>query len=300
MPPWSRVTRTPNERLERLTRGTPRVDERPKPERDKPRFDLFPTVTRALEPGGQATRMRLALSRAGIPLRPGEFVAFSGVWVGLLASLGWFWGGRSFWGALCGTLIGILTPSALLSLMQSRRLSALQVQLPDALMIMAAGIRSGFSFIRCLQLVAEEMKSPIGPEFARTVHEITIGRSTQEALLRLVQRTKSYDIDLCVTAVTIQIEVGGNLASVLETIAETIRERFRLKGEIASLTAEGRLSGWVLFLAPIGMFFFLLKTNHEYIQILLNDQFGRIALYVAGGMMIAGGFWIKKMLDVDI
>src|SRR5262249_11708848 len=119
-------------------------------------------------------------------------------------------------------------------------------------------------------------------------------------LLRLVQRTKSYDIDLCVTAVTIQIEVGGNLASVLETIAETIRERFRLKGEIASLTAEGRLSGWGLFLAPIGMFFFLLKTNHEYIQILLNDQFGRIALYVAGGMMIAGGFWIKKMLDVDI
>lgn len=300
MPTFTRGVRSPDQRLEELTRGAPQAEERPKEERRQPRLDLFPTLGRVLEPGGRATKMRLALSRAGIPLKPGEFVGFSAVWTGLLATAGWYWGGTTYWGVLCGVIIGIVTPTLFLSFMQSRRLSQLQVQLPDALMIMAAGIRSGFSFVRCLQLVAEEMKAPIAPEFARTVHEITIGRSTQEALLRLVGRTNSYDIDLCVTAVSIQIEVGGNLATVLETIAETIRERFRLKGEIASLTAEGRLSGWVLFLAPIGMFIFLMKTNPEYIHILLDDPIGRIALYVAGGMMIVGGYWIKKMLDIDL
>src|SRR5437868_1421921 len=239
MPPFTRPVRSAEERLERLTRGTPQVEERLQiEERRGPRLDLFPTLSRALEPGGRATRMRQSLSRAGIPLRPGEFVGFSAVWTGLLSTAGWYWGGSTYWAALCGAIIGVVTPSLLLSFMQARRLAQLQVQLPDALMIMAAGVRSGFSFIRCLQLVAEEMKPPIAPEFARTVHEVTIGRSTQEALLRLVERTNSYDIDLCVTAVSIQIEVGGNLASVLETIAETIRERFRLKGEIASLTAE--------------------------------------------------------------
>src|SRR5262249_49894128 len=145
------------------------------------RIDLFPTIGRALEPGGRATRMRLALSRAGIPLRPGEFVGFSAVWTGLLAFTGYFLADNNFYGALLGAIAGVATPSALLTFLQQRRLNGFQVQLPDALMIMAAGVRSGFSFVRCLQLVAEEMKAPIGPEFARTVHEISIGRSTQEA-----------------------------------------------------------------------------------------------------------------------
>jgi tight adherence protein B len=300
MPLFTKGGRSAEERMARLTRGATRADDQPKEERKRERIDLFPTIGRALEPAGRANSLRVALNRAGIPLRPGEFVGFAGVVTGLLAALGYFMADRNFYGALSGGIIGVLLPSALLSFLQSHRQSQLQTQLPDALMIMAAGIRSGFSFTRCLQLVAEEMKSPIGPEFARTVHEITIGRSTQEALGRLVARTNSYDVDLCVTAVNIQLEVGGNLATILETIAETVRERFRLKGEIASLTAEGRLSGWVLFIAPIFMFFFLMKNNPDYMQILLDDPMGRIALYGAGMMMLIGGVIIKKMLDIDV
>jgi tight adherence protein B len=300
MPLWSKGGRTADERLGRLTRGAAASPTAEQATRERRRMDLFPTLGRALEPGGRATRMRMALSRAGIPLRPGEFVGFGAAWTVLLSVIGYFVTHQNFYGALTGAIFGVLSPSGLVSILQSRRLSAIQLQLPDALMIMAAGIRSGFSFIRCLQLVADEMKSPIGPEFARTVHEITIGRSTQEALNRMVQRSNSYDIDLCVTAVNIQIEVGGNLATVLETIAETIRERFRLKGEIASLTAEGRLSGWVLFAAPIFMFFFLLQNNPDYLHILLDERIGRIVLYCAGGFQIIGGLVIKKMLDIDV
>jgi tight adherence protein B len=300
--PWPKGGNAVDERLERLTRGRParpdaQAEQQPQQRR---RVDLFPTVGRMLEPGNRANKLRNSLARAGIPLRPGEFVGLSAAWVGLLSVAGFFLIARTADGALIGALVGVLTPSALVSFLQKQRQAALQMQLPDALMIMAAGVRSGFSFIRCLQLVAEEMKSPIAPEFARTVHEITIGRSIQEALVRLVQRTDSYDLDLVVTAVTIQIEVGGNLATVLETIAETIRERFRLKGEIASLTAEGRLSGWVLFLAPAGMFMFLLKNNPEYLNLLLKDDVGRWMLIIAFSLQVIGGLVIKKLLDIDV
>lgn len=300
MPIGSKFDRSTEDRLQRLTRNESRGDAHATEAELKGHIDLFPTIARLIEPTGRGGRLRTALARAGVPLRPSEFVGLSAFWVVVLALAGWLIAGGSADGALIGGVFGVLSPAALLTVLQRRRLAQLQVQLPDALMIMAAGVRSGFSFTRCLQLVSEEMKPPIGTEFARTVHEIALGRSTQEALGRLVQRTDSYDIDLCVTAVTIQIEVGGNLATVLETIAETIRERFRLRGEIKSLTAEGRLSGWVLFLAPIGLFLFLLRNNPEYINVLIQDELGRWFLVAAGIMELAGGLIIKKLLDIDV
>jgi tight adherence protein B len=300
MPLFTKTGRPEDERLSRLARVGPQAAAVADIVEPRQTADLFPTIGSLLEVGGRASRLRLALTRAGIPLRPSEFVGFAAVWTAVTAVIGWLVLGHTFIGVLVGAVLGVLTPSAVLSFAQARRLHHLQLQLPDALMIMASGIRSGFSFMRCLQLVAEEMKPPIGTEFGRTVQEIQIGRSTPEALNRMVQRTNSYDIDLCVTAVNIQIEVGGNLASVLETIAETIRERFRLKGEIASLTAEGRISGWILFAAPIVMFLFLMKANPEYLHVLLDDRLGIIILYLALGMQIVGGFIIKKMLDIDV
>jgi tight adherence protein B len=301
MPLWTKTARAEDDRLSRLARGggqAAAVAEGVVEQRQS--ADLFPTIGNILELGGRASRMRLALSRAGIPLRPSEFVGFAAVWTAVAAMFGYLLLGHTFIGILVGAVLGVLTPSAVISFAQARRLHNLQLQLPDALMIMASGIRSGFSFMRCLQLVAEEMKPPIGAEFGRTVQEIQIGRSTPEALNRMVVRTNSYDIDLCVTAVNIQMEVGGNLSLVLETIAETIRERFRLKGEIAALTAEGRISGWILFAAPIAMFLFLMKANPEYLHVLLDDRLGIIILYLALGLQIFGGFVIKKMLDIDV
>ena len=113
------------------------------------------------------------------------------------------------------------------------------------LTLIASSLRSGYSFLRAIQVVGQEMPDPIAEEFRRTVAESNLGVPTEQALGRMVERVPSYDLDLVVTAVNIQLQVGGNLAQILDTIAATIRERVRNQREIAALTAEGKLSGWV-------------------------------------------------------
>ncbi|MGB9587962.1 MAG: type II secretion system F family protein, partial [Armatimonadota bacterium] len=159
---------------------------------------------------------------------------------------------------------------------------------------------SGFSFLRAMQMVSKEMQPPISKEFERAINEMNVGRPLEDALRGIATRVKSYDFDLVVTAVTIQHQVGGNLADVLEAIAATIRERLRIQGEIRALTAEGRISGIVLIALPIGLAILLTLLRPGYMGTLFQESIGRLMIAIAAVLQIVGALVIHRMLKVDI
>ncbi|MHB1190818.1 MAG: type II secretion system F family protein, partial [Armatimonadota bacterium] len=165
---------------------------------------------------------------------------------------------------------------------------------------MASSLRSGFSLLRAIQIVAQEMPPPISKEFARAVAEVGVGRPMEDALRSVVRRMRSYDLDLAVTAIIIHLQVGGNLAEILETIARTIRERLKILGEMRALTAEGRISGAVLVALPIVMALVLVVLNPGYIGVLIEERLGHYLIAGAVAMQILGGLVIKNMLSVDV
>jgi tight adherence protein B len=259
--------------------------------------DQLPTVSSFLSSKGLTERMMLEITRAGLKWRPSEFAVMSAAFaiipvvvlivmrISLLLSL---------LGLLCGLL-----PHIYLKTRQQIRLAAFNAQISDTLTLMASSLRSGYSFMRAMQVVASEMPAPIAEEFTRVLDECNVGVPTEEALRRLVERTNSYDMDLVVTAVTIQIQLGGNLAEILDTIAETIRERVRINAEMRALTADGKLSGIILVALPIVLGGVILALNPAYMRTLIDEQTGRIMLIVGGVFMVVGSIVIHRMLRID-
>ena len=260
--------------------------------------DRMPTITAILKGHEITDRITTALAAAGLRFRPSEFVgivAFAVIFSQIVALAI----GRSVLLNVGMGIIGASTPIFVLKALQGKRRAAFDAQLVDALMMIASSLRSGFSFLRGMQVVAQEMPKPISEEFVRVVNEVGVGRTMEEALKNMVARMKSYDLDLAVTAILIQLQVGGNLSEMLETIAATIRERIRIYSEMRVLTAEGRLSGWVLVAIPIILFIVISRLNPTYMSFLWVEKLGHIFLAGAVTLMLIGGIVIKRMLVLD-
>src|SRR4249920_1964354 len=180
-----------------------------------------------------------------------------------------------------------------------RRAEKLREQLPDVRPIMASSLGAGHSCLQALDTTAKEIAQPAATEFQRVVAEIRLGRSAEDALGALAERVGSSDFKWAVLAVNIQREVGGNLAEILDTVADTLRERATLRRQIKVLTAEGRLSAWVLGALPIGIALYLYATNPNYIGKLFESTYGIIM--VGGGLflMVVGILWMRKIVDID-
>ncbi|MCL6638092.1 MAG: type II secretion system F family protein [Firmicutes bacterium] len=239
------------------------------------------------------------LARADIPLKGEEFLGLI-----LLLSLG----GGIFFTIITGSLaaglpaavLGGYLPYFVLQAARTRRLNKFNGQIGDALVIMANSLRSGFSFLQAMDMVRKEMPDPIAREFAVTLQEMNWGTPTGEALHNLTSRVNSEDLELVVTAVLIQRQVGGNLAEVLDNIAGTIRERVRIKGEIKTLTAQGRISGLVIGLLPVLLTSVLLVINPAYIKPLFSSKAGLTMLFAAVLSQILGLFMIKKIVQIPV
>ena len=173
-------------------------------------------------------------------------------------------------------------------------------QLGDALIIIANSLRTGYSFMQAMDMVAREMKPPISSEFSRTVKEMNLGTTTEIALGNMAKRIDSEDLDLVFTAVLIQRQVGGNLSEVLDNIARTIRERVRIRGEIRTLTAQGRMSGLIVGLLPVAMGFVIYLLNPEYIRVLFSHPIGRLMLIAATVSQVIGIILIRRIVDIEI
>ncbi|MBE3590676.1 MAG: type II secretion system F family protein [Firmicutes bacterium] len=239
------------------------------------------------------------LRRAGLPWRVEEFLALqaaaAAVGGGLLVLAG-----RTWWWGLGGAAAGWWAPQAYVQMRQARRLARCAADLPAALGMMSQALKAGHSFLQAAETVAEELDSPLAEEFGQMVHEIRLNVSTEDALANLVDRVRSDDLDLVVTAVLIQRQVGGNLAQLLDQIAHTIRERVRIQGEVRVLTSQGRLSGWIVGALPVALLVLVSLMNPGYLAPLFHTPLGRALLGTAAVMEALGAFVIHRIVRIEV
>ncbi len=182
----------------------------------------------------------------------------------------------------------------------SRRQAAFLNQLGDTLVMVSNALRAGFSFMQAMELISKEMQPPIGVEFQKVINEMNLGATLETAMENMGRRMQSSDFDLVVTAVLIQRQVGGNLSQVLDSISNTINERIRMRNEISSLTAQGKLSGLIVGVIPIFIAFFIWSNNPDYFQPMLESPMGKGLLVGAVVLELLAILVIRRIIDIDV
>lgn len=251
-----------------------------------------------LEKSSQDKRLSLALERADVTLKPGEFVACTCVAAAAGAGIGLAVGGGT--GAVLVGVAGAAAPFLWIRQRQAKRVKQFETQLADALTMIGNSLRSGYSLIQAMDIVAKEMPKPVSSEFGRIVQEAGFNIPLEESLAGLGRRVESDDLDLMITAILIQRQVGGNLAEVLDRISTTIRERARILGEVRTLTAQGRISGIVIALLPVALCLILSVMNREYMLPFFRHPLGRAMLGVACVMQVTGMLIVRKIVDIKV
>lgn len=248
---------------------------------------------------GFLTKIEGQLERANLPLRPAEaiFFYFAGVVVLALLLLALT---QNAFGALIGTVFGAILPPAVLSFLASRRQRQFDSLLPDTLQLLASTLRAGYSLMQGVEAVSQEVSEPVGRELRRVVTEARLGRPLEESLDGVAERMASADFGWAVMAIRIQREVGGNLAELLVTVAETMTERERLRRDVNALTAEGKISAIVLTILPIGLGLFIWSVNPGYMDPLFEETIGKVLLGGSVVLMLFGFWWMKKTIEIEI
>ena len=242
------------------------------------------------------------LARADLKLRPAEYIAVIVISIILFGVIG-FIISNSLIFAVLGMILGAFVPRMYVKRQEKVRLKKFDNQLSDMLNLMVNGLRAGFSTLQAMEAVSRELPKPINEEFHRVVQEMQLGIMMEDALDHLLRRINSEDLDLVITAINVQREVGGNLAEILDSISFTIRERVRIKGEIQALTAQGRATAWVISAMPIALTALLFLINRSYIMQFFNPETRScgIPIIVLAALMIVTGFIAtQKIVDIDI
>jgi tight adherence protein B len=292
--------KTIEDRLEQYTSGVAEPRALEKGEREKGPSLLAVGVDRVIAGRRFADRIATQLARADAKLTPGEYVILN-----LTSILGFFLIGyllfhKSLLIGIAAGVAGFYAPGIYLKIQQQRRLNAFNNQLGDAISLLANSLRSGYSLLQSIETVAKELPDPISMEFARVVQEVGLGLSNEQAMNNMLRRIQSDDLDLMITAVNVQHEVGGNLAEILEVIGHTIRERVRIKGEIRVLTAQGMISGYIISLLPIVLGLILYLMNPDYIAAMFQEVCGWIMVGVAAIGIITGFIAIQKIVRIEV
>src|SRR6266508_3711237 len=257
------------------------------------------STPRASSAGGFGSGLDLKLEQAGLPMKAGEFVALTAVCAVAGGVLGAFLLANIVV-VLLVAAVGSLIPYVWLLRARSQRQKKMAEQLADVLSILASSLRAGHSFLQALDQVANEIKDPSAAEFHRVVSEIRLGRSVDDAMVEMADRIGSEDMRWAVMAVNIQRQVGGNLAEVLDIVANTVRERAYVHRQVRVLSAEGRISIGILSALPFGIFFYLMLVNPDYIGVLFTHPIGRILLIAGAALMGAGIFVMTRIVRVDV
>jgi len=197
-------------------------------------------------------------------------------------------------------LIAAYQPFMKISMDRTKRLALFEEQLPDAIETMTRALRAGHPFSAALKMIGDDFDDPIAKEFELTFGDINYGNDVRRAMLGLLSRIPTVTVMALVTAVLVQKESGGNLAEILERISTVIRGRFRLQRKVKTLSAEGRMSAWVLAMVPLGLFAVLMITSPDYLPVLVEDERGQ--KMIVGGLISAciGIFWIRRILRIEV
>ncbi|MEE6297358.1 type II secretion system F family protein [Georgenia wangjunii] len=236
------------------------------------------------------------LEQAGVKMRLQDF-AFLVLVAAVVAAAA----GLVVSGPLLGLLLGALAPGAAkigLGVLAKRRRRAFADQLDDSLQLMASSLRAGHSLLQSLASVAREAEEPTSEEFSRIVNETRVGRDLSSALEETAARMGSEDFNWVIQAISINREVGGNLAEVLDGVGHTIRERNQIRRQVVALAAEGKLSAYILMALPFGITGFLAMSNPAYILAFTESLLGYALIAVALVMLIVGGLWLRKVIDI--
>ncbi|MBN1584556.1 MAG: type II secretion system F family protein [Anaerolineae bacterium] len=255
-------------------------------------------LSKAVEKRTFGIRIAERLAQASVKLTVGEYMILSivsPILVGALAFLMF----RNFL-FLVGVVAGFFVPRIIVSMMSKQRLKQFNNQLDPAINLLVNGLRSGYSMLQAMEAVARDMPAPIAEEFGRVTLEIGLGVALEDALNHMLKRVPSDDLDLMITAINVQHEVGGNLAEILDIISFTIRERVRIKGEITALTAQGMLTGYVISGLPIALSLILFAMNKEYMGRMFTMVCGWIMLGVAVIMIASGFFVMMKIVQIEV
>ena len=254
-------------------------------------------VEELLERHGKRGTLQTTLDAADISMRPGEFIALVLAGAAVLALVGLAIGGPLLAAILAG--LAVFTARAVVDVKGRKRRAAFAALLPDVLQLLTSALRSGYGMTQALDAVAEEAQEPARAEFQRVLLETRLGRDLTDAMGNLADRMQSTDMGWVASAVAIHQETGGNLAEILETVGAAIRERQRMVRQVASLTAEGRISAYILTGLPFALAGVLKITNPDYFQDLTHGG-GLIAVTIAGGLMVVGWIWMRRLVNIRI
>lgn len=277
---------------------------------DVPRPDMADRLDEAMSGRGFFEPIRKRIAMADVKLRVSEYIFLQILMAVVAAGVTQFVLNANIVLVVVAFLVGLRLPRMYIGFAANKRLHTFEGQLSDTLNLWVNAIRSGYSVLQGMEAIATELPPPVSKEFERVVQEVRLGLSLDQALGNMLRRMPSEDLDLVITAVNIQREVGGNLAEILDIISYTIRERVRIKGEIRTLTAQGRLTGWIISLLPVGLAVVLYSINPEYGgQLLMNDApfiipgvlpCGWLVLGIGGFMILMGIMAIRKIVDIEV
>ena len=256
-------------------------------------------TSKLAERGGALAKVEAMLEQADLPLRPAEALFFYAAGVTLLGVLALL-GAPTLAVGLMFTAIVAIAPLVVLKQLRKRRLKAFEQQLPDTLNLLAGSLRAGYSFLQGVEAVAQETSDPMARELRRVLAEARLGRPLEEALQDVAVRMQSLDFDWAVMAIRIQREVGGNLAELLSTVADTMVQRSRLRGEVKTLTAEGRLSAIIMGLLPLGLGGFMFMSSPDYIGTLFQSLAGWAMVIGSAIAGVAGFAWLQKIIKIEV
>ena len=269
-------------------------------------------LNRVVEQRDFGANLARELARADLKLKVSEFL---GIWAGAVVGIPALFFVLSFVfpslgspiALLMGGLLGFLLPRFWLGRRKSGRLNAFNKQLPDTITLIANALRAGSSFLQAIELVVRESRPPVSTEFGRVIREVNLGLPFDQAMENMVRRVKSDDFELMATAIAIQHQVGGNLAEILDSIAFTIRERIRIKGEIRTLTAQQRLSGYVVGFLPFALAGFIYVAAPTFFEPMVRNTVnvgglpaGVIILGLGLVSMVIGFMFIRKIVDIEV
>jgi tight adherence protein B len=252
--------------------------------------------------GGWWARTALQLERAGLQLRVSEYLTLrllaallgfllvaliSGDPVGLVA-------------AAVAAAFGFVLPAFIVQALTARRIHKINDQLEQMVSMVSNSLKAGFGLLQSLDQAAQQLSPPLSAELLRVIHETNVGATLEDALAALAERVESYDLDMIVTAILIQRTVGGNLAEILDNVGGTIRERVRIQGEINTLTAQKKLSGFIIALLPVALVLLFFATSPDYMSVLFTHTAGRILLVIGAVLDLVGLLMIRRIVTVEV
>lgn len=255
-------------------------------------------IDRAVADRDFAHNLQTKLAQANMKWTVGEYL-FLQVFIAVIASL-LFYAIDRFVLIPVGILAGFFGPRVYLTMQKNKRLKAFDNQLGDSLNLIVNSLQAGYSTMQAMETVAKEMPDPIADEFGRVIFELQLGVDFDTAMGNMLRRVPSGDMDLVITAMSVQREVGGNLAEVLDAISFTIRERVRIKGEIRTLTSQGRATGYVVTGLPFALTGVIYLVNPEFMGLMFTETCGWIMIGISLVMISLGYFVINKIMDIEV